>query len=85
MLCAYMRPRYKVSVYRTIGPLVFKVVWPLMATTVLYELCSLFAIFAFTSRVNSWDGQLLNHTIPGPEVIKLLSYSTQLSMKNDWF
>ena len=23
MLCAYMRPRYQVSVYRTIGPLVF--------------------------------------------------------------
>ena len=22
MLCAYMRPRYQVSVYRTIGPLV---------------------------------------------------------------
>ena len=23
MLCVYMRPRYQVSVYRTIGPLVF--------------------------------------------------------------
>ena len=23
MLCAYMRPRYQVSIYRTIGPLVF--------------------------------------------------------------
>ena len=23
ILCAYMRPRYQVSVYRTIGPLVF--------------------------------------------------------------
>ena len=23
MLCAYTRPRYQVSIYRTIGPLVF--------------------------------------------------------------
>ena len=26
MLCAYTRPRYQMSVYRTIGPLVF--LWP---------------------------------------------------------
>ena len=25
MLCAYTRPRYQVSFYRTIGPLVFRV------------------------------------------------------------
>ena len=27
MLCAYMRPRYQVSVYRTIGPLVLRIHW----------------------------------------------------------
>ena len=31
MLCAHTRPRYQVSVYRTVGPLVFETlgtVWP---------------------------------------------------------
>ena len=28
MFCAFIRPRYQVSVYRTIGPLVSHIFWP---------------------------------------------------------
>ena len=31
MFCAYTRPRYQVSVYRTIGPLVFNLIFFIFA------------------------------------------------------
>ena len=44
MFCAYTRPRYQLSVYRTIGPLV-------------YTMRLGFIIFLFWYIQNFWDGQ----------------------------
>ena len=44
MLCAYTRPRYQVSVYRTIGPLVF------FLFSKAYDQSLVFAVTSFIIR-----------------------------------
>ena len=43
MLYAYTRPRYQVSIYRTIGPLVYNV-----------NMSTIAGILTFMSRINDW-------------------------------
>ena len=53
MLCAYTRPRYQVSVYRTIGPLVFIFFSFFVAILDLLHdnLCKLLTAFDFFSEI----------------------------------
>ena len=44
MFCAYTRPRYQVSVYRTIGPLVY-------SKTGVYSVIYYFLMFALKHRL----------------------------------
>ena len=53
MLCAYMWPRYQVSVYRTIGPLVFVLVLMLLGA-----FCIVLTVKARLVRVKSISGVL---------------------------
>ena len=57
--CAYIRPRYQVSVYRTIGPLVFSSVWvadwplfgkQLLTRLTIYSICILTIFPVLVSR-----------------------------------
>ena len=56
----FTRPRYQVSVYRTVGPLVYFFDVLLCAPVKQLRLCQ--------------DGQFLDHTVPGGQFTSIYSY-----------
>ena len=71
VLC-FTRPRYQVSVYRTIGPLVFKLLPDLIPFALLCFVCLLQEIFP--NEFTSGDGK------PGREIkftVKFLNFRTK--------